>query len=500
VRKLHPATVIVALIPALKEAVRTSLPLLIGAFISGHQGGGDWVAGLIAFLTASIAVGAYWTTRFEIAADQIIHRTGWIFRKERRIPLQQIQNINIRQNVLERMLKVATVDVETAMGHGRDLKLSVLGFDEAERIREELLGAAHIAPLGSNSVDLPIARLTNHDLFLGAVTENHLLQVITALFTVGGPGIGLIMRFASKLPPAVQPLAFCLAMALLLVGGWIWGAGTYFLKYGGFVVHKSETTFRISYGLLNKVQLAIRPKRIEFVHITVTLIQRWMSRASLYVGTAASFGEAGVYAPVGLFVEREVAYAGAQEVIPGLELHRLEWKPFHPVFYRARAIRTLSFIAGILSLGYLVSQVAGLGAALPVWLALYLLVGILLLQLAALFLAMAENGYAITDSAFVVRRGYYHQSISAMPILRMETMWMTKPFWWQRYHAANLTIQAMKQKIAVGAIAESDIDLLMARWKELTDSQQSKAIYEIAPLEANLTPPEDQPAEDLEIV
>lgn len=496
-RKLHPATVIVALIPALREAFRTCLPVIIGAFVSGHHAGGDWVAGLFAFLTGSFAVGAYWTTRFDIAADQVIHKTGWIFRKERRIPLQQIQNVNIRQNVLERLFKVATVDVETAMGHGRDLKLSVLGFHDAERVREELLGSPHIDPTVSVSSEAVVARLTAHDLLFGAITENHLPQILLAMVTLGGPGVGLVMQLAGRFSSTAQPLLVCGSVILLLVGGWLWGAGGYFLKYGGFVVHKSESTFRITYGLLNKAQLAIRPKRIEFVHITVTILQRLMGRASLHLGTAASFGEAGVYAPVGLFVEREVAYAGAREVIPNLDIAQLNWKPFHPVFYRARFARSTISILVMVAIAFGLSR--GTSAPVAVWIVCYLLAAIVFLQLVALLLAMPENGFSITGDALVVRSGFYHQSISAMPILRMETMWLSRPFWWQRYRATRLIVQAMNRKIVVGAIPDADIEMLMSSWRELADSIEAQKVYALDSDLKTIGQPEDRPIEGPDI-
>lgn len=266
-------------------------PLLLGSLYSHHGGGADWIGPVVGGLTGLGAIGTYWTSRFDIESDHVVHKTGWIFRNDRRIPLNQVQNVNIRQNVMERLFKVATVDVETAMGKGRDLKLSVLSLSDAERFREELLGAAHLSTSGPAKVAESLVSLNRHDLLLGALTENHFGQIILGCITVGGPALGWLVPYAAKLSSSAAIAMFALAPVAFIVGGWLWGAASYYLKYGGFVVYRSGQLFRISYGLLNKVQLAIRPGRIEIVNVTITIPQRLMHRASLHAGTASSFGK-----------------------------------------------------------------------------------------------------------------------------------------------------------------------------------------------------------------
>ena len=465
-RRLHWATIVVALLPGLREAIRTTFPVIIGAFATGHGASNDWFAGLIALVAGAFAISAYWTTRFSIEDDHVAHHTGWIFKKDRRIPLNQIQNVNIRQNVLERLFKVATVDVETAMGKGRDLKLTVLGFADAEHFREQLLGAAHLDVSTIVKSEEPVMRLSNHDLLLGAVTENHIAQFITGIFTIGGPSIGIVMNFGSKLPTQYIPLVFAGALMIGMVGSWIWGAGSYYLKYGGFTVHITENIFRIQYGLLSKIQLAIRPGRIEYLNLTATIPQRLMGRASLHVGTAATFGEAGVLAPMALFVPKEAAYRGASEVIPGLDLGSLAWQPFHPTFYRVRLARSFFFFCFWLAGATWISSLGRHGAASFIWLLFGLIVTVQVCGTIALLLARAENGFAITDDALIVRQGYYHQAINAMPIHRMENVATTQPWWWKKRGAATLIVQAMKHRVHVGALPVEAIETLMTLWRE----------------------------------
>jgi len=451
---------------------------------------------MIAGFTGVFAVGAYWTTRFAIEPDHVVHTTGWIFRRDRRIPLKQIQNVNIRQNVLERVFKVATVDVETAMGHGRDLKLSVLGLADAERFRDELLEAAHIHVSGTHPetglpiIDPPIATLNSHDLLLGALTENHLQQMIVGMFTIIGPGMGVAIPFIIKQSASGAAVLFSAALGILLVGSWLWGAASYYLKFGGFTVHRNATIIRISYGLLNKAQMAIRPGRIEYLRLTITLPQRWMGRASLHVGTAGSFGEAGVLAPVALFVDLHRAYAGVAEVLPGLDIPQLAWRPFQAVFYAAAATRAvvILLITGLIACG--IARIGdGVMTVLP-WIMFCFIAAIVLVKNITLFLAKPENAFAITEDALVVRQGYYHQSISAMPIERMENVAINQAIWWKRFGAVRFTVQGMKHRVHVGAMPEEAVDELMAHWKVKIESKENARLYAALAEEAAKEPGE----------
>lgn len=454
----------VAILPRLKEAIRLALPVIAGSLFSRHRFDMDWTASLIGILTGLFAIGAYWTTRFDIHEGHVSHRTGWIFRKDRRIPLEQIQNVNLRQTFLERVLGVATVDVETARGHGHDLKLSVMGWKDAERFRDELLTEAHLVGAAPPTAE-PLVRLSRHDLMFGALTESHLAPMFVFLFTFGGPVLGVAESYASSLPFLGWMAVFCGALALAFVGSWLWGAGSYVLKYGDFTVTSQEHIFRISYGLLNKVQMAVRPSRIEYLRISKTLPQRWLDRASFHVGTAASFGEAGLVAPVALYVPLEVAYRSAADVIPGLDLHTIQWRPFHPNFYGRAAGRTATLLIVLWVIARMVGSIGDPGLGVLTWSIYGFFAAMIAWRLITLFLSRPENAFAVTDEALVVRQGWYTQRITAMPIWRMENVAVTQPAWWRRRGAAQISVQGMKHRVSVGAAPVDAIEDLLARWR-----------------------------------
>ena len=68
----------------------------------------------------------YWNYLYRLEGDELIVRDGLVTRNERHVPYARIQNIDLVQNPLHRMLGVAEVRVETAGGEKPEVVMRVL--------------------------------------------------------------------------------------------------------------------------------------------------------------------------------------------------------------------------------------------------------------------------------------------------------------------------------------------------------------------------------------
>lgn len=192
-------------------------------------------------------------------------------------------------------------------------------------------------------------------------------------------------------------------------------------------------------------------------------------------------------APVALFVDRYRAYAGVAGIISGLDIARLEWRPFEPVFYWSRVLRSSIVLAVFAAVAALIATTGG-AAAIITWIVFGVIALLIVLQAVSVFLARPENGFAITEDALVVRQGFYHQRITAMPIARMENFSVTQPAWWKSRRAVRLTVQGMKNLIHIGAVSEAAIDELMVRWHAKIDSIENLRLYMMLAAEPSEAP------------
>ena len=123
-RRLHPLSWLFA---AAQVARGFIVPAIVVLFASGES----YELWALAF-AVPVAIGAvlqYAVFRYRLADDEIVVRDGLLTRTERHIPYARIQNVDLVQNPLHRLLRVALVRVETASGAKPEAVMRVLSLD-----------------------------------------------------------------------------------------------------------------------------------------------------------------------------------------------------------------------------------------------------------------------------------------------------------------------------------------------------------------------------------
>ena len=126
-RYLHPLSVIFSLTDLIKQNL---IAAFLGIFGAAN---GDLIYVGIALLffvpTFIIALIRYFTIRYRISDGELVVQEGLIFQRVRTVPVERIQNIDMVQGILHRMLNLAEVRVETASGTKPEAVLKVLSLD-----------------------------------------------------------------------------------------------------------------------------------------------------------------------------------------------------------------------------------------------------------------------------------------------------------------------------------------------------------------------------------
>lgn len=312
-RYLHPLSVIFSLTDLIKQNL---IPAFLGIFGAAN---GDLVYVGIALLffvpTFVFALIRYFTIRYRISDGELVVQEGLFFRRVRTVPVERIQNIDMVQGVLHRMLNLAEVRVETASGTKPEAVLKVLSLDEMQRLREgvqthkqtaKALGDAAL-PFGapnevvSETMETPTSELLKIPLSwlakAGFASNRGFILVGLMMgfyfqFAQGNPGDIGAGDFGdwNFIPDDGGPL-----MKATLIGGGlvvglvllrILGVGWYILRFFGYELRQVGDDFKISCGLLTKVSATIPRKRIQFISVHRGLILRWMKLASVRIETA----------------------------------------------------------------------------------------------------------------------------------------------------------------------------------------------------------------------
>jgi len=425
-RKLHPLTVPYRLA---QQAIGPALfiffagvPSLTAMF--GPRGGVLALVGVVSLAAAIVGytVASYRRYEYELTEDTFDIRSGVFSRREREIPLRRAQNVDVSQSLVQRILGIATVGIETAGGGQTEANLQYIGEDDAEALR-----AAVSRRRRSDSPEPPESEPAEE---VFAVTERELLalavvstdfRLVSLLFFGGslfGPqafsfiGEQLFARPDSPLGLILGPVAGVAGVVVLgLLSGLINAA-----RYYGFSLERDDEELRYRRGLFQKYSGTIPLSKVQSLTIRENVLARRLGYAALYIETAGRAGAGGdsgggSQAAIPL-AERERVRELARTIEPA-DLGGFERPPKRArQRYAARYTIALLVLTGVFY---------GVSTALEFqsywWLPL---VGLVLVPVAA-HLKWANLGYALREDHVVTRTGFWSRQTKVVPYHRVQT-------------------------------------------------------------------------------
>lgn len=339
-RKLHPVYVFFALV----NTIQGFIPLLLIALVKGtawseldwywYAGGGSLAALLLVLGYLEWRKFGFW-----VEADRIIIRKGVFFRDEKTIYFTRIHSVNVEQQLVHRLLRVAQVKIETPGGNKKaDGILPALSVSEANHIRLVLRGqipaddtVLHHQELEADEVrQLPqgeeaVQALSNK---LAAQKRNSTqvdpetdrddaafrldaVKLLKAAAT--SMNFGLVAAFAAGLysfaddfvqallpdhffenvvedSTSLMPGYFLIGVIVLLgiAAAWVLSILLYILKYSGYTARRVGKEISVSYGLLEKKTFLFDPKKVQAVIVKEGLLRQALGHAEVKLQIVSS--------------------------------------------------------------------------------------------------------------------------------------------------------------------------------------------------------------------
>lgn len=380
--RLHPFSLIRGL--SLRELLQSVPGAVIAGSALGSFGSVTAVL-LVAAVLVVFRVAAYRRHTYQLTDDAVIERRGVFQRRERVLHLERLQQVEVDQGLMDRLVGTAVVRLETASESGSsELELRVVSAAEASRLRGALAVRATSAgtqPMGEELVHVPLGHVA-----LAAITGPRLLAI--PVLILGALGLLLDLDLLAEARRAVAPWLGAhqvVAIAVLVVAALgvsvlvalVLGV----LRDGDFRIRRVGADLHVRRGLVATREAVVPVDRLQLVAVRRSLVRRVLGVGSLELHSAGGVGDRGSF-------ERRltVPLVPKSELVP-LALRLLGRGPDlppllpHPAAARTRALfrqgRGVAVpAAGLLLLLAVTGQLTGPRAAAIAGLAAALAIGL----------------------------------------------------------------------------------------------------------------------------
>lgn len=331
-------------------------------------------------LMVIFALLAYWQYRnftFHVEGDSLIIHKGVLVKEKKSVPVERIQSIQVTKNVIQRLLGLVALKVDTAGSRGSELEIPALERDRADALRDLLYEKKEallteepeISEQGENTQreeakpkkkrpdreegDV-LVKLGIFDLLKVGLTENHLKTGFIAIAFVFGYASqyqelleqyleGYVDTYASKVANAGIALIVS-ALILYAVFSILLSLIRTILRFFNLkAVLKSEAV-EISTGLLQRNEYRVPKNKIQYIEWETNPLRRAVGYESAKLKPSNSMGEVAGQQNIEIpALKFESSKRLAQGVFPNI--HEPE---FYIAANRAAYARLFGFISALI--------------------------------------------------------------------------------------------------------------------------------------------------------
>lgn len=289
--------------------------------------------GVIAIASAIVALSVVssvitWRTRtWELTDAGIMLRSGLVTSKQLQVPYEHIHTVNMSSNLVERVLGLMTLDLDTgaASSEGEATRIRGLQAGMAEALREELFrrkaamladqgldaraaaadasaeaddGASPTAPAPSPDA---CYTLTTAQLVFAALTEARVVAQAAAFLILIVQGINLLQESAlvnlsdvagdiAVLPVSLLVGVAALLLALALAVGFAVSFAMSLIGYAGYRAERAGGRISVERGLLSRTSHTVALERIQSISIRQGLIRQLIGYAEVRASVVGVIG------------------------------------------------------------------------------------------------------------------------------------------------------------------------------------------------------------------
>ncbi|MBC6111496.1 PH domain-containing protein [Pedobacter sp. CCM 8938] len=269
------------------------------------------ILGIVAITLISFLFAYLWYLKFTFFLDkekqEFIVNKGIFSRDQVTIQLDKIQQVNINQNILQKIIGVYGLKIDTAGAHGDEVSIKAIDETSAYNLKEHLLSRANILAekpefVVNNAIseETPFLKISAGTLFKVGLTSNYgqSLALLAAFFyTVIYEGRQLLDAFEvdkNQIQNTVKGMVTLVSVAILVVALLIVllviNLVRTFYKYFELEISRHQHSLLISSGLIAKKNTLVSPNKVQITKYSQNYFQKKMNMLNMSL-RQAHFGK-----------------------------------------------------------------------------------------------------------------------------------------------------------------------------------------------------------------
>ncbi|MCT4779989.1 MULTISPECIES: PH domain-containing protein [Exiguobacterium] len=293
-RRVHPLFILMATLTHLRSLVIPIAVLLFNDLKNDGFGFYTMIGvAVVSLVILLFGIVSWYFYTFTIDEQSIRVNKGVFRKSERTTQRQRIESIGINQNVLERLLGLATLTVETSSDSGKpEVELKGVRLDFAKQLKSTIGTGTTQPVLEQEAGETYTVSLTDL-LFAGALSGRLGLALV---------GVGAVYQFVNRfieqyISQVFNELLHLSLLLLLVIGGavlfliYVGSILVFVLRYGSFRATLNKRRMTIGYGLVNRTEVVFHQDKVQALVIEENWIKRRFKRAHLSLHIISASGE-----------------------------------------------------------------------------------------------------------------------------------------------------------------------------------------------------------------
>jgi putative membrane protein len=406
----------------------------------------------------------YKNFQFKIVNEHFILKQGILKKTNTSIPFHRIQNINFRQNIIQQVIGVFEVNIETAGSSKAEISIKALPFHIAEALKEIISTSAIFdrEPIEKDK-SKPLLKIGIKELFKVSLTENHLQNLVLFLALILGfyqqieqvvDSLGRTASLDGLIEESTNALSasFFLVTILLIFLTVIALMSSFvkiFLIHFNLTAYLKEDAFEINQGLFTKKSIVLKKQKVQNITVSTNPLKRFIGISFITFKQAVS-GKVKVKKDkliriVGCKIEQVDIIKTSLFDVTEVEN---EQKKYPDAYYKRRIfIFTFLFLILLYSAIYIVFK------QVEVFYSTLLVVPF------AIFLVLKKvkkRFYKITDSMLLMGNGLLETHLMYFEIFKIQNIKMKQTIFQKRSNVSDIILQTASGKIKIPCIPFKD--------------------------------------------